>query len=295
MISLIASDMDGTLLNDKMQVSDGNINAIKAAQDAGIEFIVATGRSRNEALPLMAEGGIKPALITMNGAQVFDQLSNEVINIPIEPATVVAVTDELRVSGYYFELMTTAGNYSDSQVNRIQNVADLLVDLNPDTSYKIAVALAAARLELMNINYVDDHYAGIIADPTIKIVKIIAFSTKGLADLEPVKVFCEERGDLIVTSSSSNNIEINHINAQKGIALAAYAKEKGIPMSETMAIGDNLNDYSMIEAAGIGVAMANAVPTITDLANYHTAKNTQDGVAQAIYHAIDLNQAAEKK
>ena len=45
MISIIASDMDGTLLNDKMQVSDGNMTAIKAAQDAGIEFVVATGRS----------------------------------------------------------------------------------------------------------------------------------------------------------------------------------------------------------------------------------------------------------
>ncbi|MSD83341.1 Cof-type HAD-IIB family hydrolase [Lactobacillus curvatus] len=295
MISIIASDMDGTLLNDKMQVSDGNITAIKAAQDAGIEFVVATGRSRSEALPLIDSDDIHPTLITMNGAQVFDSLGNEVLNVPIDAQTVAAVTENLRENHIYFELMTTAGNYSDSKVSRIQNVADLLVNLNPDTSYKIAVALAAARLELMNINYVDDHYQGIINDPTVKILKIIAFSTHGMTELAPIKTFCEDRGNLVVTSSSSNNIEINHIDAQKGIALAAYTEQKGIPIEQTMAIGDNLNDFSMIKTAGIGVAMGNAVPTIKELANYQTATNIQDGVAQAIYHAIDLNRSAEKK
>ncbi|MEL1195994.1 HAD hydrolase family protein, partial [Staphylococcus epidermidis] len=109
-------------------------------------------------------------------------------------------------------------------------------------------------------------YQGIINDPTVKILKIIAFSTQGMTELAPIKAFCEARGDLVVTSSSSNNIEINHIDAQKGIALAAYAEQKGIPVEQTMAIGDNLNDFSMIKIAGIGVAVGNAVPTIKELA-----------------------------
>lgn len=295
MISIIASDMDGTLLNDKMQISDGNLTAIKAAQAADIEFVIATGRSRHEVLPLLTGLEQTPAMITMNGAQVFNQAGESVFDVAIDKQTVQNLIDYLHAAGIYFELATNNGNYSDSKVHHIQNVADLLVNLNPDTSYKIAVALSASRLELMNINYVDDRYQGLIDDPAIKIYKLIAFSNAQTPDLTAVKTFCEQQGQLVVTSSSSNNIEINHVDAQKGIALAAYAKNQHVPIEATMAIGDNLNDYSMIKVAGIGVAMANAVPTIKAIANYQTNTNVLDGVGRAIHHAQDLNQQAEKK
>ena len=71
MIKLIASDMDGTLLNDKMEVSDENAQAIRDAQAAGIEFMVATGRGVTEATPLLAAQDLKPAFITLNGAMVL--------------------------------------------------------------------------------------------------------------------------------------------------------------------------------------------------------------------------------
>ena len=290
MIKLIASDMDGTLLNDKMEVSDENAQAIRDAQAAGIEFMVATGRGVTEATPLLAAQDLKPAFITLNGAMGFDEAGELVVTIPIASDLSDFIVETLQKDDIYFEIITNKGVFSDSRVKRIQNVADLLVDLNPDTTYKLAVALAAARLEIMNINYVSD-YKELLADPTIQVMKIIAFTGEQRDILKaPAKVF-EATGKLSVTSSSANNIEVNNIKAQKGYAVEAFAKQRGITMDEVMTIGDNLNDASMIKMAKYGMAMGNAIPEITKLAWGSTATNSENGVAQAIRKAIRINKA----
>ena len=290
MIKLIASDMDGTLLNDKMEVSDENAQAIREAQAAGIEFMVATGRGVTEAKPLLAAQNLKPAFITLNGAMVFDEAGKLVVTIPIADDLNDYIVKTLQKDNIYFEVVTNKGVFSDSRVERIQNVADLLVDLNPDTTYKLAVALAAARLELMNINYVDN-YQELLDDPTIQIMKFIAFTGERHDILKAPAKTIEATGKLSVTSSSANNIEVNNIKAQKGYAVEAYAKQRGITMDEVMTIGDNLNDASMIKMAKYGVAMGNAIPEITALAWDTTKTNSENGVAAAIRKAIRVNKA----
>lgn len=285
LVKLIASDMDGTLLDDKMEISAANVAAIKRAQAQGIEFLVATGREIQEAKPLVEKAGLKTGFISLNGARVFDTDGELIVDFPIPKATALEIEKLMKKDNFYFEIVTNQGVYSDSRINRIQAVADLLVALNPDTSYKIAVALGAARLELMNINYVEN-YLDILEDPKIEVMKFVVFDPHGPEAFDDLKHELEKRGDLAVTSSSPNNIEINDIHAQKGIALTDYAKDRGIAMQDVMAIGDNLNDESMIEAAGIGVAMGNAIPHIKALADYETAINTDDGVGQAIDHFL---------
>lgn len=289
MIRLIASDMDGTLLNDKLQVSEGNAAAIRRAQAAGIEFMVATGRGLSEAQPLVEAHDLHTAFITVNGARVFDTHGDLTVEAGIDAELVQTILTTLHDAGLYFELVTNSGVYSDSRVRRIQQVADVLVRLNPDTSYKIAVALAAARLELMNINYIDD-YNALVQQPGIDVLKVIAFSEAGQDALAPSKAKLLATGNLVITSSAVNNIEINSLQAQKGLALKAYAEKKGFTLDQCMAIGDNLNDESMITMAKYGVAMGNALPHIKDVAWWTTAKNTDDGVAQAIDRAILLNE-----
>ena len=128
--------MDGTLLNDKMEISPENTAAIKKAQAAGIEFIVATGRGLSEAQPLLNQAGLDPAYITLNGAQVFDTAGQLVVNEPLTDRMAKQLATELRAQGFYFELVTNRGVYSESKVRRIQNVADLLVNLNEKTRCK---------------------------------------------------------------------------------------------------------------------------------------------------------------
>ncbi|WP_461218821.1 Cof-type HAD-IIB family hydrolase [Lapidilactobacillus salsurivasis] len=285
MISIIASDMDGTLLNDHMEISPKTVAAIQKAQEAGIEFMVATGRGLSEAKPILQRSGLHPAYITLNGAQVYNAAGELVVSEPLPKQLAQELVTLLKTRQFYFELVTNRGIFSESKVRRIQHVADLLVNLNPDTSYKIAVALAAARLEIVNINYVTD-YQQLVDDPTIQIMKLIVFSEEGPDAFASIRAKYAGSEELVITSSSPNNIEINSIKAQKGLALLDYAQQKGVPAANVMAIGDNLNDYSMIEAAGVGVAMGNALPAIKKIASFTTATNLNDGVAEAINWAL---------
>ncbi|MFD0898626.1 Cof-type HAD-IIB family hydrolase [Loigolactobacillus binensis] len=285
MISLIASDMDGTLLNEKMTVPPENVAAIKKAAQQGVKFIVATGRSYGEAKPLIEQVGITAPIIAMNGAQVFDEQGQVISTVSINKNVVRKIFHLLKAKGLYFEVMTSLGTVSDSKMRRIQNVAALLVDIQTTDSFKIAVSLASARLELMNITYVDS-YEQLLTDPNVTILKVIAFSAAKQKALQPVTAELNQLGNLAITSSSASNIEINHINAQKGMALETYANSLNIQMSQVMAIGDNLNDASMLQVAQVSFAMGNATAEIKKIARYATDTNVNHGVGQAIERAL---------
>lgn len=290
MIKLIASDMDGTLLNNDLVVPEENINAIKEAQKAGIEFMIATGRGINEALPLLEKYHLHPAYITLNGAQVFDENEKVQVELPLNLEISHQIISTLRKYKLYFEMVTNQGIFSNSKVQRINNIANLITNLNPDTPFKLAIALSSARLELMKIQYVKD-YDELLARPAISIFKIIAFDSNHPNNLISVKeaLLNEFNSQIIITSSSKVNIEINDIHAQKGIALKKYADKKGISSNEIMTLGDNINDTTMIQYAKYSVAMENAVDSIKKIANYITARNDQAGVARAIKKAIQFN------
>lgn len=286
MIELIASDMDGTLLNEKMVISKTNARAIAEAERRGIKFMVSTGRGYTEAHPLLAEVGISCPMITLNGAQVYDEQGTIIENIGIEKDTIRSILKTLKEHNIYAEVVTSKGIYSDNKVKRIESVASLLVNLNPETTYKMGVVLAAARLELMNINYVDD-YQELVDDNSIEVLKLIAFSDDGQKTLGPIKTELEKLGSLVITSSFVNNIEINHKDAQKGIALERVAKRLGISMDNVMSIGDNFNDVSMLQTAGVSFAMENAEEEVKGYAKYLTSNNNENGVAEAIMRSIN--------
>ncbi|HDC8080041.1 TPA: HAD-IIB family hydrolase, partial [Staphylococcus aureus] len=91
-----------------------------------------------------------------------------------------------------------------------------------------------------------------------------------------------ESPNLAISSSSRGNIEITHSDAQKGIALETIAERLGIEMKDVMAIGDNLNDVSMLEKVGYPVAMENGAEEVKKIANYVTDTNENSGVGKAI-------------
>ena len=286
MISIIASDMDGTLLNNEMTVSDFNAQAILKAQQQGVHFIVSTGRRYSEAQPLIAAQGITAPLITLNGAEVFDASGKMLDMVPITKTVARAIFHTLSSQGYYFEVVGNDAVYSNSKAKRVEQIAHLLTNLNPDTSFKIAVSLATARLELMDINYVDN-YDELLADPKNHVMKIITFSQEGPAKLKPLSdELLGKHSSIKITSSSRSNIEINNINAQKGIAVERYANMLNTPMSNVMAIGDNNNDVSMLKLAGTSYAMGNATTEVKQLASHLTDTNVNDGVGKAILEVL---------
>ncbi|EOL47794.1 Cof-type HAD-IIB family hydrolase [Enterococcus caccae] len=285
MIKLIASDMDGTLLDSKMGISKDNATAIREAERLGIEFMVATGRAYTEAKPALDDAGIECAMITLNGAKVFDKAGNSLFTAGIDKKTTTEILDILDTHDVYFEVSTNKGIYSERQEKRIENFAAHIATTMPHLTYKVAIAMAAAHLSLLDITYIEDMRT-LIQQPDIEVLKIIGFSMDGPKVLAPASTEIRQLNDLVVTSSAQNNIEVNHKNAQKGIAVAHVAKERGISEEEVMTIGDNFNDVSMLQWAGVSFAMGNAELEVKDHAKYITSTNLENGVGEAILRAI---------
>ena len=288
MIRLVACDLDGTLFNSDMIISKENANAIHQAQENGIEFLVATGRAPKESQLLLKDADIHTGFINLNGALVFDKDGNLRVKHVIDKTEAEQVIDLLHQNHFYFEIITRDNVYTENLNSRISNVAHVMVDLNPGMTFKQAVAISAGSKSIMNMSQINN-FNELINNPDQEIMKIIAFDSRGHEAFKDIINNINKMGDLVVTSSSASNIEINNINAQKGIALLEYAKEKGIKREEVAAIGDNLNDESMIRNAGTGVAMGNAVPAIKELAQVETKTNNENGVAYILHKFIEDN------
>ncbi|WEV43076.1 Cof-type HAD-IIB family hydrolase [Lactobacillus sp. ESL0684] len=288
MIKLVACDLDGTLFNSNMTVSSENISAIRAAQDSGIEFLVATGRSPEQARSALKDFDLQTGFINANGALVYDANGNLQVKHLLPTAKARAVAEILYKHQIYFEIVTKSKIYSADISQRVVNLAHSLIALNPNVTFKEAVAISAGSNAMLSMTLVDN-FEQLLADPQLEITKIIAFDGRGYAAFKEVKEEITALGDLAVTSSSAANIEINDIRAQKGSALLDYAHKQGLKTEEIAAIGDNLNDESMIRAAGTGVAMANAVPAIKQVAQIETKSNNDDGVGHILRQFIKNN------
>ncbi|WP_404456138.1 Cof-type HAD-IIB family hydrolase [Oceanobacillus kapialis] len=279
-MKLIATDLDGTLLNEEGKVSQKNAEAIKKATDLGIQVVVATGRSYEAASKPLLEVGITAPVICLNGANTYSKNKELLREAPLGRETAKDVQKHCEEENIYFELFTNEGVYSTSREKFIQVMIDILKSANPDiTEDEIRVG-AERRFQNEEVQFID-HYATLFERDDLTVYKILAFSLddKKLKDLF---INLDVNPNLAITSSGEVNLEFNHPDAQKGIALEALAKSMGINMDEVMTLGDNFNDVSMLTMAGRGVAMGNAVEEIKALCKYTTKSNEEHGVAYAI-------------
>lgn len=289
MVQLIASDMDGTLLDNNMVISPRNAAAIKQAQREGVPFVVSSGRAYSEIKPLLEADQINCPMITMNGGRMFDEEGREIFAAPLPRMLADQLITRFHQAGLYIEVITEKGVFSDDKTQRIQNFAELLTRIHPGLPFKEAVIRSSARLELLNINYIDD-YQELLNNPHTTFFKIVAFSSAGPTVLAPLKQeLLAAHDNIAITSSAASNIEVNHTNAQKGIAVSKYADMLNIPLDNVMAIGDNNNDVSMLKVAGISYAMQNGSAEVKHLARYIAAPNDQDGVGKAIEAELAKN------
>jgi Cof subfamily protein (haloacid dehalogenase superfamily) len=288
MIKLICSDMDGTLLDAKMTISPENLAAIDYAQHLGIEFVLATGRSYHAATAPLAGTPLHTTMIILNGAQIYDKSGEPEFTWTIDKEKVNDVLDLLDQNKIYYEVSTNHGLYSESQARRIESFAVHVAEQLPHLSFKTAIAMASANLANLQIHYTDS-IRKVLADPEMTVLKIIFTDARGAKALGPVANKIDQLGGLAITSSGQYNIEVNHQNAQKGIAVVHLAKMRNIPLSEVMTIGDNYNDISMLEAGGVSFAMGNADAEVKEHAKFITDTNLENGFAQAVYRAIKEN------
>ncbi|WP_409252324.1 HAD family hydrolase [Bacillus sp. SCS-153A] len=289
MISIIASDMDGTLLNGKQEISEENRRAILEAQEKGVEVVVATGRSYEEARYVLEEAGISCPIICVNGAEVRNEEGQVVKTNAIKEDKALEVMRILKDLGIYFELYTNKGVYTEDYERGIQSIIDIFKTANPETSEQAIWDSSQERFEKGHIKVVED-YSEAFSNGNV-VYKFLVFSFDDQV-LKEAKDQLEKAGGLAISASGRENLEVTSLDAQKGIALKNLIEEKGLNTEDALAIGDNLNDLSMMEVVGRPVAMANAAEEIRAFCRYSTSSNEEDGVAKAIYEALEEKSAA---
>ncbi|WP_407408121.1 Cof-type HAD-IIB family hydrolase [Peribacillus sp.] len=284
MIKTIAIDMDGTLLNKMQTVSEENKSAIHKAQEEGIEVIIATGRSFEEARYALDKVGLECPIICVNGAALFTQEGKVAASHPMPIASVKNAAEWLEERGIYFEIYTSKGIFSKNYETAIDALVDVMVTANQDIDPSQIRKYAEARLQLGHVTSFAD-YAELFDQAELELYKILGFSTDLQVLDQAASRFKMDEGTA-VTSSGRENVEITSKHAQKGIVLEKYVNEKEGSMQETMAIGDNYNDISMFERVGLSVAMGNAPTDIQNLCDEVTGTNEEHGVAKAILKVL---------
>ncbi|WP_369389973.1 Cof-type HAD-IIB family hydrolase [Mesobacillus selenatarsenatis] len=286
MIRCIATDMDGTLLTATQQITAENREAILKAKEQGVEVVVATGRSFEEARFVLEESGLKLPMICVNGAEVRSEDGEIVSSSPLNKAEARQAALRLVESGVYFEVYTNKGTFTEDEDMAITIIVDIFSTANPEVPIEKIAEAAEERMHKGLITKID-HYDELFEDDQYEIYKLLAFSLDD-DKLEAAKDGLKEISGLAVSSSGRENIEITSLEAQKGIALEKFVATRGISLEETMALGDNFNDVSMLEKVGKPVAMGNAAQEIKELCGEVTLTNEESGVGKAIMKVLDI-------
>jgi len=255
---LIAIDIDDTLLNDDIIVTEATKKALKRAIDAGVTVTLATGRMYASAQKIANQIKLNVPIITYQGALVKTLLDGKVLyerSVPADAARkLLAYTKEHNL---HLQLYVDDVLYGTEDNAKIQ-----------------------AYSKLVNIPYVvEPNFELLIDKPNHKMLII---DEPEVLD-EHIVVLQELLGDqLHITKSKAHYLEFMHKEGTKGHALQFMAEHIGCTMEQTIGIGDAWNDREMIQVAGLGVAMGNAVPQLKELADYITLSNNEDGVAHVI-------------
>ena len=285
MIKLIASDMDGTLLNDKHKIDKETVVAIKKAEEAGIVFAISTGREYDTVKSVLKENNIKCQCVLMNGAEYRDEDGNILQEINIEQNTATKIIHMLQEEKVTARIFTNKGIYTtDTKEEALKEMVYRTLSFEPQLTQEEAIEIAKVQPYFTQLKFISNLDEFLKSDMEIR--KFVAFHNNTELITRMKKIIGEIEG-IAVSSSFRDNIEITHITAQKGIILAKVAEKMGFKRDEVLVLGDSFNDYSMFTEFTESVAMGNAIPEIKEIAKYITDTNDNLGVAKAIYKILE--------
>ena len=280
-IKIIALDLDGTLLDSQKRLSDGNRAALEEAAAKGVLIVPTTGRFFGMMPQSIRDLPFVRYAITINGAQVYDRETGTAIvreEIPLDMAL-----DIMRLLDGYDVIYDCYRSNWGWMTESLQNKAE---DYATDAHYVKMVR------EFRNpVPELKAYLESTASEGDVQKVMLFARNTPGSeAVTNAITEAVRERFPQIkATSSTWNNLELNIETAHKGNSLRRFAEHLGYALDNCMALGDGTNDLSMIEAAGLGVAMSNAHPLVLAAADHVTASNDEDGVARAIRDFVLCN------
>lgn len=258
-------DMDGTTLNDQRVVSEENYSAIKRAIEAGHDVVIATGRASSSIVKLLDRCNLNNIgiryVLAFNGAMIVDIKTGEVLyKKEMSLDYMKRIAQEAQKLNVYIQ------TYEGECVLTDRDDANLRQYTNKTT---------------MEAKVIPDLAAG-IQEPACKMLAVDLEDTGILEQLKAnVEAWCGD--DLEIYKSCREYLEFVPSGVNKGLALQAFCKERGIRIENSIAAGDEGNDISMIRDAGIGCAVANALPEVKAAADYITENdNNHDAVREII-------------
>ena len=264
MYRIIACDLDETLLNCEKKVSAENIEAIAKAVEKGVKFVLATGRGYRTVQGTLQEIGLLEAkgeyVISFNGGAITENKGN---NLMFFKAMDFAKADALYKKGIsygccihvYTKDTVYAWNLNESEKRFLNNRMPIVETDSTDLSF-------LSGQEIVKVLYMNEDRA---------------FLNRIESEMK------EMTQDLDVSYSSNRYIEFNKKGVNKGAGLKKLASLLNIPMEDTIAIGDNYNDLSMIKAAGLGIGVQNTVEAMKKECDYITsATHDQSAIAEVI-------------
>ncbi|MDR7870596.1 MAG: Cof-type HAD-IIB family hydrolase [Tissierellaceae bacterium] len=262
---LVAIDMDGTLLNSKGTVSDRTRQAIYDASKKGVYVVLATGRILKSAINHSIKLNLNKPIISCNGAIMIDEDKNIIFDKPMKSKSVKEVIEIGQSENIYFHFYDDNSFYSNVYVEEVLNF------YNTEESKKSGNEI--------KVNIFDN--AEEILNKGINVYKFL-FLDDDRDKLNRLKSRLKYIEDINICTSWGNNLEVMDSYVSKGNSLEYLCSHLNISSHEVIAIGDNENDISMIDFAGLGVAMGNGVEKVKSVADIVTSTNDEDGVAKVI-------------
>ncbi len=260
MYKALFTDLDGTLFDDNKNISEENLKALDRIKADGKMVAICSGRQIDFVKRVNDKIGANDFIIASNGAVIYDCKNSEVLfssNIPKERCKFLIKYGLEK--GFLIRVDTLYIRY--------------LSDMTRAVSTEIQL---------------DDDIDKFVRDNDVIQITFCTEKNENLADI--ISYIKDECYDLSIANRFSSNIgdfrywAINILNcsASKGNAISGLCKYMKINTDEVVAIGDDLNDVSMMKAVGMGVAMNNAVDEVKANSNFITLNNNDDGVAYAI-------------
>ncbi|MGA8442062.1 MAG: Cof-type HAD-IIB family hydrolase [Candidatus Sulfotelmatobacter sp.] len=274
-IRLLASDIDGTLLNPQFQISPDDLEALRRAHGSGIEIVLVTGRRHTFALPIARQLGFDLWLISSNGA-VTRSLAGETFHRDLMPRRLCR------------QLVSAMQDFRDHTVLTFDKETKGAIVLE----HLEALNISIRRWLEKNMQYIDfiiPLERALVTDP---VQAMFCGSMDRMAQARRA-LEATDMGNRITVLRTEyperdlSMIDILNAGCSKGHALSRWAAHRGYGREQVMAIGDNHNDVEMLEFAGHPVIMGNACAELRARGWRETLANDNCGVAAAVADLIE--------
>ncbi len=259
-IRAVVIDIDGTLLNGEHVVAPRVEAALKAAMKQGIKVVLATGKTRTAGLPYVEQFGLTTPGIYVQGLVVYNADGAITHQLTLDPALARQVITFVQDRGFGIAA------YAEGRIIAPQRYEALESELT--TRHEVAPDVVGPLQNLLG---------------STKFNKLIVWGdARGITALRWLLSHQIGSAGRLIQPGIRETLEILPPGGSKGWALKQILKDLKIDPANVLAIGDGENDIEMIQMAGIGVAMGQAIQQVKDVADYVTASNTEDGVAEAL-------------